>query len=293
MVARVDNRKVRKSGVMASKLLAPSILLAASLIAGAIVLKPTPQSSDAEAKVPMVIGEFEQITVPVPAALVPVGTRIKDVRFRTVQFPQHQVPKGAITDITPYLEAMAIAPLAANLPIWAENLSMTSSATNPVIERIPEGMRAMTLRVDATSAVEGWAGSGAVVDIALVETDRTTVVAERVKILSAERSVVPVDASAPSVPSTVTLLVSQEQFLAISTAVGRGKITFALRSSKDEGAWDQHTFAAPNLHKQGAANTASISGVMVDPSGRKLVLTDGRWIPSAEVPEGFLRDAPK
>jgi pilus assembly protein CpaB len=239
----------------------------------------------------MVVGEFEQVAVPVPAQLVPVGTRLKDVRFRKVQFPQHQLPKGAVLDITPYLEAMAIAPLAANLPIWSENLSLTSSATNPVIERIPEGMRAMTVRVDATSAVEGWAGSGAVVDVALVESDRTTVVAERVKILSAERSVIPVDASAPSVPSTVTLLVSQEQFLAISTALGRGKITFALRSSRDEGAWDQHTFSAPSLRKQGSSATASVSGVMIDDNGNKLVLTDGRWVKSTVVPEGFLRGA--
>ncbi len=291
MVARVEKnqRKMRRGA--GTKLLAPTILLAASLIAGAIVLKPSARDTEAVARAPQLVGEFDQVQVPVPSKLVPIGTRLKDVRFTRVAFPAHQVPSGALTDVSPFLEAMAIAPLPANLPIFSENLSLTSSSTNPVIERIPDGMRAMTLRVDATAAVEGWAGSGSVVDIALIESERTTVVAERVKILSAERSVIPVDGSTPNVPSTVTLLVTQDQFLAVSTAVGKGKITFALRSSRDEGSWQENTFSAPSLHKRAAAEPVSVSGAMIDAKGRKLVLVNGRWSESTVVPEGFLRGA--
>lgn len=76
------------------------------------------------------------------------------------------------------------------------------------------------MRVDATSSVEGWAGSGSLVDVLLIQKDRTTVVAEKVKVLSSERSSSPVEGGAsPSVPSTATLLVTQEQCLAINTAI--------------------------------------------------------------------------
>jgi Flp pilus assembly protein CpaB len=154
-------------------------------------------------------------------------------------------------------------------------------------------MRAMTLKVDATAAVEGWAGSGTVVDVLLVEKDRTTVVAEKVRVLSAERSVSPVDSGGtPLVPSTVTLLVSQEQCLAINTAIPRGRIAFALRSGSDEDVWGDPIFTAERL-KGGAViaeERASISGYALIRGGagqKAYALANGRWVRAETIPEGF------
>lgn len=67
----------------------------------------------------------------------------------------------------------------------------------------------------------------------LIQRDKTTVIAEGVKILSSERSVSPVEGNAaPNVPSTATILVTQEQCLAINTAVSLGRLSFSLKETQ-------------------------------------------------------------
>ena len=178
-----------------------------------------------------IVAAYDMVEVPVPVQPVLAGTRVSDITFRRISYPRHQVPAGAVLDPGHLRDSISATVLPANMPLFAENFSKRMPGINPVVERIPPGMRAMTIRVDATSAVEGWAGSGSVVDVLLVTHDKTAVIAEQVKVLSAERVVTPVEgASSPQVPSTATLLVNQEQCLAINTAIPLGKIAFALRS---------------------------------------------------------------
>ncbi len=244
------------------------------------------------APAPLIVAEFNTVPVPVPLEYVPVGTAVRKIKFITVEYPKHQLPPQAILDASSVSDAVTIAPLPARLPLFRENLSFTAHASNPVIERIPQGMRAMTLRVDATSAVEGWAGSGAVIDVLLIEKEQTTVVAEKVKILSAERSVAPVEgAASPSVPSTVTLLVTQEQCLAINTAIPLGKIAFALRSLGDDHTWSDTRYTAERLKRARGGETRAhlVNGyVQVENGSEAYVLADGKWLPSEVIPQGFL-----
>ena len=201
---------------------------------------------------------------------------------------------SAMLTLASVQDAVTTSTLPANLPFFKENLSMTSHALNPVIERIPPGMRAITVKVDATTAVEGWAVSGSVVDVLLVEKDRTTVIAEQVQILSAERTVDQGrDIKSPHVPSTVTLLVTQQQALAINTAVPRGRISFALRSKQDEEQWLDKSFTSDRLHgKMNTAKHAVVKGFVEvhgkDGANKRFALTDGDWIRSDSIPQGFL-----
>jgi Flp pilus assembly protein CpaB len=154
-------------------------------------------------------------------------------------------------------------------------------------------MRAMTINVDATSAVEGWARPGTIVDVLLVTKERTAVVAEKVKILSAERSVAPGDSATSNVPSTVTLLTTQEQTLAINTAIPLGKIAFALRSARDDADWGSTIFTPQQLKGDGGAEAArdAVTGYVAIRDGgetRGYALSDGKWIESAVMPQGFL-----
>ncbi|MCB0352166.1 MAG: Flp pilus assembly protein CpaB [Bdellovibrionales bacterium] len=240
-----------------------------------------------------VVGQFDTVSVPVPSEPVTAGTKMREISFRQVSFPSHQVPKGAITNLTPYLEGVAIAALPANLPLFPENISLASDLSNPVIERIPPGMRAMTVRVDATTSVEGWAGTGSLVDVLLVDKNETRVIAEKVQILSAERSVNPVQAiSGPSVPSTVTLLVTQEQCLAINTAIPQGKIAFALRSMKDEGKWGSRHLSSEALREgDDTLRYERVDGYVEfsDEPGQRFALSNGTWTKTNVVPEGFDR----
>jgi len=236
---------------------------------------------------------YETVEVPVPVMGVPIGTKIKDIEVKNLKYLKEDLPFGVLTSLNAVQEAYTTVPLPANVPFFRDNISLSFAYANPVIEQIPQGMRAITLRVDVTSAVEGWASSGSVVDVLLVEKERTSVIAEKVKILSAERVVKQADDTlTPQVPSTVTLLVTQNQALALTTAVPRGKISFALRSKQDEEHWLDKNFTPEKLHgltkrnEQNAVFKGFVS-VKTDNGEKIYALTQEGWIQSDVKPRGF------
>lgn len=270
--------------------LAGAALISIGLIVGALILSRDREPLRVEQAAP-IVAAFDSVQVPVPAEPVAAGAPLREVRFVMMSYPAHQVPEGSIRSLAEVKDGVALTALPANLPLFARNIARSSVTTNAVLERIPPGMRAMTINVDATSAVEGWARPGSLVDVLLVTPQRTTVVAEKVKILSAERSVAPGDSPIPNVPSTVTLLTTQEQTLAINTAIPMGKIAFALRSSRDDANWSATTFTPEQLKggSTGSGN-AEVSGYVSIRDGdevKSFALSEGKWIESAVVPQGF------
>lgn len=288
----------RTHGLKLQRRRSRSNIFASSILAGAIVFAAfaiNRKSAQVEAAVPspVIVAQYDTIMLPVPAEPVAAGVKLKDVSFRNVAFGKQQVPDGAISNLEEVYDSVSLVALPANLPLFRANLTQSGHVSNPVVEKIPQGMRAMTVRVDATTAVEGWAGSGSVVDVLLVEKDRTTVVAEMVKILSAERSVSPVEGSAaPNVPNTVTLLVTQEQCLAINTAIPLGKIAFALRSTQDQQKWSNTKYTAESLRGGSVVSDKRglINGYVSTGSEKNRIayaLSDGKWISTEVVPDGF------
>lgn len=271
------------------------IMIALSIVCASLILSRTNTQSTQSVEVPQYVAQYDVIEVPVPAQKVLAGTKISQIVFKNISFPRHQLPAGALISLEGLSESVTTSSLPANLPLFKENLSQSAVSSNPVIERIPQGMRAMTVRVDATTAVEGWAGSGAIVDVLLIEKNRTSVVAESVKILSAERNVSAVEgAASPNVPSTVTLLVTQEQCLAINTAIPLGRIAFALRGGRDKEGWNQSVFTAENLKgisSSEAGSNGSVNGYVSVREGaqnKAFALSQGRWVKTEVVPDGFL-----
>lgn len=239
------------------------------------------------------VPEFNVVQVPVPRGPVPAGMNVRDIPVRMESFPEHQLPEAAVRDLGAWREAVTLVALPGGLPIVGSNLGSPDEIANPIVGRIPPGMRAMTVRVDATAAVEGWVRSGSIVDVLLVQSSRTTVVAEQVKVISAERSLSPGDESTQApIPSTVTLLVTQDQCLAINTAVALGKIAFALRSARDPDTWRTTQFSADSLsYDRKPASSARVNGVVSVGRGaekKSFALVDGAWVPTESIPAGFL-----
>ena len=267
---------------------------AGGLFLGTLLMLKTPVFQTKISSDPASARKSETVNVPVPVRPVAAGTPLKQIALKFVAFPVEQVPVGALLNTIDQADAVALVALPAEQPLLAVNFSGPGAGTNAVIERIPPGMRAMTVKVDATSAVEGWAGSGSIVDLLLVEKNRTSVIAEGVKILSAERTVSPVEGNAaPNVPSTVTLLVTQEQCLAINTAIPLGRIAFALRGSSDPDNWERSVFTSSNLKlagRDGEPSDIKVRGVITMREGeaeRAFALAGDKWIPTDVVPDGF------
>ena len=290
MAARTYNRFHRRKE---SFFPAICFLGASVIVAAWIVSKNAGPVQKTDTAQPILVAEFDTIPLPVPAKPVPLGAKGKDIVFKFVSFPRQQIPEGAIKEITSISEMTTTSILPAELPLFESNFSKNASFSNPVVERIPAGMRAMTLRVDATVAVEGWAGSGSLVDVLLITKEHTKVIGEKIRILSAERSVAPVEGSGlPNVPSTITVLVSQEQCLAINTAIPLGKIAFALRSSQDEQRWNDTVYTAERLKGSSTAREekkAHVSGfVSIKGDEKQFAFSEGRWVKTDSVPNGFL-----
>jgi len=291
VVSRVSTPSARRS-LSASRVLG-LLLLGVGLTGIAYVMGKgspgDPRIERSRAFVP----EFHVVEVPVPDRPVGAGIALRDVPIRIEKFPEHQLPRGTVRDIGPVRDSVTLVALPGGLPILDVNVGSDDEASNPLVGRIPPGMRAMTVRVDVTSAVEGWARSGSIVDVLLVEKGGTKVVAERVKIISTERSLssaVSLD-SAAAIPNTVTLLVTQEQCLAINTAVAVGKIAFALRSGADGESWQDGEFEAADLSdRDGDKRKRKVEGVITIGRGqekRKYALVEGKWMPADSMPAGF------
>ena len=283
-------KRLSRKGSRPKKSYVLLVLFSSGLIVCLLSVIVAQQQASAVATEQVYVAEYETVELPVPSAPVAAGVGISEIALETISFPKHQLPQGVVVNPANLSGMLTVSALPARVPMFAANFSRKGSRSNPVIDRIPEGMRAMTIKVDATSAVEGWAGSGSYVDILLVEKDRTTVVAENVLILSAERSVAPVEGRAsPNIPSTVTLLVSQEQCLAINTSIPRGKIAFALRNLGDQDSWSDKSYSAARLARGGGNNVkrSDVSGYVEIDGQKKFVLSDGRWIKTPKKPQGF------
>jgi pilus assembly protein CpaB len=241
-------------------------------------------------------GEAKIVTVLVPRRDLGAGARLRAEDFEAVRFDDRAVPLDAVTSTELVRGASPLRMLPAGLPVSSALLAYENlSGPNAVVERIPPGMRAITVKVDATAAVEGWAGSGSIVDVLLIEKNRTSVVAEKVRVLSAERSVSPLESGAtPNVPSTVTLLVTQEQALAINTAIPLGRISFALRNAGDDAPWKSTTYSADRILVPDASDARrgnAVTGYASVKQGgavRRFALANGKWLPTSSPPDGFL-----
>jgi pilus assembly protein CpaB len=231
--------------------------------------------------------------VPTPLRPIAKGERIGKVPFARTKWPKSKLNLKYVESIEELRDAVAAVSLPAHLPIPVSSLSDGMGDRNAVVDRIPSGMRAISIRVDAESAVEGWARPGDFVDIILLRNgnDRDTgieakVIAENVKILSAGRSVEPLgpQVSAPRAPATVTILVNQQDALKVKASSSIGKLTLALRGVGDSNPtlakrMDQKTLLGSS--RAYLPRKKVYQGRATGPDGKTYLLSDqSRWVES-------------
>jgi pilus assembly protein CpaB len=237
-----------------------------------------------------IVAEEESISIPTPTRQIARGERLDNIQFATVRWPKSRLQDGQyLLSVAGLGSTYAMSPLPAHLPVPLASLSTSAPDQNAVAEAIPQGMRAITVKVDAESAIEGWARSGNFIDVILVRTAKeqgleSLIIAENVKILSAGASAQPMASgdTAPKAPNTVTLLVSQEDALKIKTASNLGKLTFALRGTGDSSPTVAVSVDQKKLFGV-APKPVSFTGRATGPDGSQYVLAkDKRWFRAGE-----------
>lgn len=237
-----------------------------------------------------VANQVDIVRLPVPIAPVPRGTRVGDIGVKYTDWPSSNNVEQYINDETELKQSTARSFLVAGVPVARGSVSTDPLDANAVAEKIPVGMRAITVSVNEEAAIEGWAQSGSYVDvIALTRREEDSgmearVIAENVKILSAGRSTVPHGGAetAPGAPDTVTLLCQQEDCLRIKMATKVGNITFSLRGMIDQEPTQAVALSQDGLLGSGvqiSPENMEFKGYAKGPDGSMYVLKrgDARW----------------
>ena len=98
---------------------------------------------------------------------IPLGTKLIAEQLMVVQFPREATPDG-VFDVTDKLVGrVAVANIAAREPITETRLAAEGTAGG-LSAVIPEGYRAMTVKVDDAASISGFIQPGALVDVVVV-----------------------------------------------------------------------------------------------------------------------------
>jgi pilus assembly protein CpaB len=181
--------------------------------------------------------------VVVAAADLQLGAEIKKEDLQVVQFPAGKTPEGTFAKPDEVVGRGLIVPIVKNEPILKAKLASKEAGSGlpPVI---PEGMRAVSVRVNEVVGVAGYVLPGNRVDVVATASptearaDTTSkVVLSNVQVLTAgTRMEQNGDQSKPVQVTVVTLLVYPEQAERLALASTEGKIQLALRNPLDQGA---------------------------------------------------------
>jgi pilus assembly protein CpaB len=181
--------------------------------------------------------------VVVAAADLQLGAEIKKEDLQVVQFPAGKTPEGTFMKPEEVIGRGLIVPVVKNEPILKAKLASKEAGSGlpPVI---PEGMRAVSVRVNEVVGVAGYVLPGNRVDVVATASptearaDTTSkVVLSNVQVLTAgTRMEQTGDQSKPVQVTVVTLLVYPEQAERLALASTEGKIQLALRNPLDQGA---------------------------------------------------------
>jgi len=172
-----------------------------------------------------------------------LGAELKADDLSVVNFPMGQAPEGTFTNPSDIVGRGVISPMVKGEIVLPMKLASKEAGVGlpPVI---PDGMRALSVRVNEVIGVAGYVLPGARVDVLATASptdahaDMTTkVILSNVQVVTAgTRLEQDQEKGKPMQVTVVTLLVFPEQAERLALASTEGKIQLALRNPLDQGA---------------------------------------------------------
>jgi pilus assembly protein CpaB len=190
---------------------------------------------------PQRTAEVAQVQTIVAARPLAVGAMVKPEDLKVVPWPANSPIPGSFTSKEQVVNRGLVAPLAENEPVTEVKLAKVGAGAG-LPPTIPEGMRALSVKVNEVVGVAGFVTPGTRVDVLLsIESEKndamTRVVVSNVQVLAAGRAYDQEKARQEGKPiptGVVTLLVTPEDAEKITLAAGEGKITLTLRNPLDQ-----------------------------------------------------------
>jgi pilus assembly protein CpaB len=179
--------------------------------------------------------------VVVAATDLELGAQLRADDVRVVEWPASAMPAGAFSSPDEVIGRGLVMPMIQNEPLLPMKLAgKDSGAGLPVV--IPEGKRAVSVRVNDVIGVAGYVLPGTHVDVIATATptnsdvDMTTkVVLTNVQVLAAGTKMEQdTEQGKPMAVNVVTLLVSPDEAERLTLSATQGKIQLALRNPLDK-----------------------------------------------------------
>ena len=185
----------------------------------------------------------ETATIVVPRVNLPQYARIRQEDLNVVQVPIKKVPEGAVRMSSRALYRLVKSTIMAGQPILEENLYGVGEVPR-LAEQLPPGYRAVTLQVNANSALNGMIQPQSYVDISLtvegsnpqLEGMATLTLLRRVLVLATSQNRFPRTEDNASDLRNITVAATSEQANKLILAQRYGTLSVTLRSSVDDDA---------------------------------------------------------
>ena len=192
--------------------------------------------------------------VAVAKVAIPLGSKIIAEQIMVVQFPKESTPDGAFDSPEKLAGRVAVMNIAAKEPITESRLAPEGTAAG-LSAVIPEGYRAMTVKVDDAAGISGFIMPGALVDVVVVIDPRegsgmqdpiSKIVLQNIKVLANGQNIdKPENEREATSVKAVTLQVTPEQAEKLALAAREGKLQLIMRNQIDQG--DEQT---PGVNKR-------------------------------------------
>ncbi|HEX8634584.1 MAG TPA: Flp pilus assembly protein CpaB [Pyrinomonadaceae bacterium] len=172
------------------------------------------------------------------------GEKIIAEQLQSVQFPSGATPDGTFQSADKLVGRVAVVQIAAREPVTDYKLAPEGSAGG-LSAVIPEGYRAMTVKVDDVVGISGFVMPGALVDVVVVinpvesngrENPISKIVLQNIKVLANGQNIDrPKNDREPESVKAVTLQVTPDQAEKLALASSEGKLQLVMRNSVDQG----------------------------------------------------------
>jgi pilus assembly protein CpaB len=169
-----------------------------------------------------------------------IGARIAATDLRLDEWPSSKLPDGVFTSFDELIDRTPIDRILVGEPVLTRRLADVGSGVG-LSPKVPEGMRAMSVRVDDVNGVAGFVLPEARVDLLITGQPRdnpeagqmTRTLLGNVRILAAGEHLSPDASGRPQKVAVVTVLLTPQQAEMITLAQAHGRLQLVLRNSND------------------------------------------------------------
>ena len=192
------------------------------------------------------------IPVLVAANDVPLGSKLEDKDVRVAKIPQDGVPPGSFQDKSQVVGRGVILPIPKGDFILRSKIA-GENAGSGLSALIPQGMRAVSVRVNEVVGVAGFVQPGTRVDVLVTGTpaggneEQTITVLKNVAVIASGQKLERSNAGDAQVSPVITLLLSPDDAQKLTLASNEGRIQLVLRNPLDTAQGDVPPTSAGGL----------------------------------------------